>query len=658
MIIAGNKMDLRLSNTPDEEFARSRHQIVSLLQRFKFVRQCIKCSAKTLLNVNDVFVKAQNAVLYPINPLYDLTEGKLTPDCKKALTRIFRIFDEDNDGLLSNRELNNFQSYCFRVSLTEGYLAGWKKVISKNNPSEAVVRDGKFTIFGFLAIFDVFICSDRLKIPLIILRTFGYDDELKLEVPSSVTSSASSWELTPSALHFLIQVFQQFSSKNKGLLFSDDVSSIFSILPYPPLPAWHPSRVDLFIDKCFSTPASCLVHDSTAINKATKEGDNKSPPNDSSIGPHLRKMSLFDWIGHWHMISSIAPSLTREELYRLGHVEDSQHDNISRLKQSTSTTSMDSLSGILPCKAIRAMLIGSQGCGKTAFLSALCHRDDIGDEGILHILETNPTITPRTTCMHVVIEDKKVNTQKNNGSKQVKNQLKNKRIITELILTEIPAFNPENDIESKLSSFINDKTNKLTQGFDLVVFLFDCNDKSSLSYATDIEKRLLTDEVPRVFFGSKYDQKEVDNDSSKSKHNESKKDGDKSLSTVMEICNQHCKDLDLERPLYVSFSRNAISNGSLKSTNTRLKILEYMARCALPSYDPNRLRSRPHAEQKRREAEKRRKILWFGGLMSAGVAIIIGVGIFFRQKEERNGKMDWFKSSSAKVENKINSKEI
>lgn len=75
------------------------------------------------------------------------------------------LYDRDNDGLLSNAEIDAFQNQTFHVPLVERDLAGWKKVVSRNNPTdEAVVRDGKFTVSvtGFLAIFDVFISQNLL----------------------------------------------------------------------------------------------------------------------------------------------------------------------------------------------------------------------------------------------------------------------------------------------------------------------------------------------------------------------------------------------------------------------------------------------------------------------------------------------------------------
>jgi hypothetical protein len=52
---------------------------------------------------------AQRAVLYPLSPLYNLEEKKITPGFRKALIRIFRILDQDMDGKLHDSELNILQ---------------------------------------------------------------------------------------------------------------------------------------------------------------------------------------------------------------------------------------------------------------------------------------------------------------------------------------------------------------------------------------------------------------------------------------------------------------------------------------------------------------------------------------------------------------------
>jgi len=68
----------------------------------------MECSAKAYLGLQDIIHCAQNAVLYPIAPLRDSCKKKLRPDFEKALLRIFRILDVDNDGYINDEELTNF----------------------------------------------------------------------------------------------------------------------------------------------------------------------------------------------------------------------------------------------------------------------------------------------------------------------------------------------------------------------------------------------------------------------------------------------------------------------------------------------------------------------------------------------------------------------
>lgn len=79
------------------------------MNQYAEIETCVECSAKNLKNISELFYYAQKAVLHPTGPLYLAEEKELTPACKKALVRIFKICDADNDGLLNNYELNNFQ---------------------------------------------------------------------------------------------------------------------------------------------------------------------------------------------------------------------------------------------------------------------------------------------------------------------------------------------------------------------------------------------------------------------------------------------------------------------------------------------------------------------------------------------------------------------
>jgi hypothetical protein len=61
----------------------------------------------------------------------------------------------------------------------------------------------------------------------------------------------------------------------------------------------------------------------------------------------------------------------------------------------------------------------------------------------------------------------------------------------------------------------------------------------------------------------------------------------------------------------------------------RARLLEKLANCVLEENGLDQLRSKPHAERKRKEAAKRRKMIWLGGLVSVSVAVAVGVGVLW-----------------------------
>jgi GTPase SAR1 family protein len=668
----------------EHALARSRQQIVSILQRFKFVRQCIKCSAKNLLNVDEVFLKAQQAVLYPITPLYDLNEGLIADDCRKALTRIFRIYDKDNDGLLSNAEINQFQSDAFSVPLVERDLAGWKKVVSKNNPTtDAVIRDGKFTVSGFLAIFDVFITQNRLEVPWKILRYFHYDDQLNLEVPEDVTSPPSAEHttsstdeypaLSSSARKFLTAIFHQFDSDSDGVLSTEDILEIFSVIPEPSLPPWHPVRARDIFRGCFSvpkfdpvdlssrstsppppptTPSSpgqidpLSASELTILSGASLPSVEISGDTDSSSGglnaasASLPKpLSYMEWMGCWHMINTISPSNTRLELFRLGHVEAKAKVNNSKKKKKHGSSKKkasivpltDYSSIMIPSKEIRVLILGSKGCGKTALLNALCISLD--DSAESNPLNTRKTIKPESCSIHI-----RINTSKGNLTKQTSSgadiessKTRRKELVTHLIFTEVPTIDAGNRIGGqRLRS-------ELEENCDLVALAFDCTDSDSFSHAQTLEESLLSDDMPRVYVATKAD----DNDNAV---------GDAS---PVAVARRHCANLDLEPPLLTSATTSNLGGSDASSYQRRENVIEHLARCALDDIGL-RLKSTPHAELKRQEAARRKQMIWLGGFVCASVAVALGVGALLSSrkdagKDSGSAAKSWFKGLLASL---------
>lgn len=611
--------------TDEQVLARSRQQIVSLMQRFRFIRQCIKCSAKNLLRVDEVFLKAQQAVLYPFTPLYDLDIGRLSEDCQRAFTRIFRMYDRDHDGLLSHSELDRFQNETFHVPVYERDLTGWKKVVARNNPNEEVVRDGKFTVAGFLAIFDVFISQNRLDVPWQALRTFGYDDNLHLQVPDSVREGGegTTWSLSASARRFLTDLFHQFDSDHDGVLSLDDMDAIFSILPEPSLPPWHPIRSRELFGQSFSLPkmptaelprsessgdASVLnISQSLSASGITIVSGESFPSVDMSSVDRANLVSTpltyLDWMGLWHASAGISPATTRAELFQLGHIDDGRSSKRRRgKKKAVSPTPEMTPDSLLPSREVRILLLGSPSSGKTALINSWSQR-------ARDPLDTKHTKYPETTNTYLRLKRKKSKANKNDEYETV---------VVHFIITEVPEAEAESQIrrQRQLSQILS------KAGCDLVALAFDSTNSASLAYAKHLESSLLNEELARVYVATKSDQSGRVSDPNDGSSAERDGDEDWQPVTVLDEAATHCRELDLEPPLVTSAAEtSAADDGGEKA---RTEALSHLARCCLDESGFERLRSKPHEERKRREASKRRnrKMIWFGVGVGVAVAVV------------------------------------
>lgn len=144
VILVGNKIDTRGLDVTNEELEE---EILPLMSDFKEIETCVECSAKSLINVPEVFYFAQKAVLHPTAPLYDAKEHTLKPSCIMALERIFHLCDTNKDGYLSDEEINKFQMQCFKIPLQKEELEGIKEVIKDNDPmavqEKGISKSGK-----------------------------------------------------------------------------------------------------------------------------------------------------------------------------------------------------------------------------------------------------------------------------------------------------------------------------------------------------------------------------------------------------------------------------------------------------------------------------------------------------------------------------------
>uniref|UniRef100_A0A3P8UZJ1 Mitochondrial Rho GTPase n=1 Tax=Cynoglossus semilaevis TaxID=244447 RepID=A0A3P8UZJ1_CYNSE len=203
LILVGNKSDLVEHS--------SMETILPIMNQYCEIETCVECSAKNLKNISELFYYAQKAVLHPTGPLYCPEKKDIKPLCVKALTRIFKVSDLDNDGILNDNELNLFQRICFNTPLEPQALEDVKNVVKKNLGDG--VSDNGLTLKGFLFLHTLFIQRGRHETTWTVLRTFGYDDDLELNqdflFPTLKIPPGCTTELNHNAYLFLQSVFDK-----------------------------------------------------------------------------------------------------------------------------------------------------------------------------------------------------------------------------------------------------------------------------------------------------------------------------------------------------------------------------------------------------------------------------------------------------------------
>ncbi|XP_071032634.1 mitochondrial Rho GTPase 1-A-like isoform X1 [Oncorhynchus clarkii lewisi] len=232
VILVGNKSDLVEHS--------SMETILPVMNQYTEIETCVECSAKNLKNISELFYYAQKAVLHPTGPLYCPEEKQMKPACIKALTRIFKVSDLDNDGILNDNELNFFQRTCFNAPLVSQALEDVKNVVRKNVIDG--VCDNGLTLKGFLFLHTLFIQRGRHETTWTVLRRFGYDDDLELhqdylfpltlKVPPDCTT-----ELNHNAYLFLQSVFDKHDKDRDCALSPEELKDLFDVFPYIP---WGP----------------------------------------------------------------------------------------------------------------------------------------------------------------------------------------------------------------------------------------------------------------------------------------------------------------------------------------------------------------------------------------------------------------------------------
>lgn len=174
IVIVANKSDLN----NDRSSPIRDPLITQLIKANSQIETCIECSAKTIKNVPEVFYYAQKSVLFPTSPVYDSDKKQMTPLAIKCLTRVFRICDADNDGILNDKELADFQLKCFNLRLNASTLQEVKSILRNSDESRTYLVNNGITLNGFIHLHELFINKGRHETSWTVLKKFGYDRNL------------------------------------------------------------------------------------------------------------------------------------------------------------------------------------------------------------------------------------------------------------------------------------------------------------------------------------------------------------------------------------------------------------------------------------------------------------------------------------------------
>ncbi|XP_032957928.1 mitochondrial Rho GTPase 2 isoform X1 [Rhinolophus ferrumequinum] len=328
IILVGNKSDLRPGS--------SMEAVLPIMSQFPEIETCVECSAKNLRNISELFYYAQKAVLHPTAPLYDPETKQLRPACSQALTRIFRLSDQDLDQALSDEELNAFQKSCFGHPLAPQALDDVKMVVRKHVAGG--VRDDRLTLDGFLFLNTLFIQRGRHETTWTILRRFGYGDALELSpdylFPPLHVPPGCSTELNHFGYQFVQKVFEKHDQDRDGALSPAELQGLFSVFPAAP---WGPQ----------------LLY---------------------TVRTEAGRLSLHGYLCQWTLVTYLDVQRCLEHLGYLGYPilckQDSQAHAITVTREKT----LDQEKGQTQRNVLLCKVVGARGVGKSSFLQAFLGR--------------------------------------------------------------------------------------------------------------------------------------------------------------------------------------------------------------------------------------------------------------------------------------------
>ncbi|SGZ53253.1 CIC11C00000004935 [Sungouiella intermedia] len=222
-------------------------EFLPLINEFKEIEACVRCSAMSNTNVVEAFYLCQRAVTHPISPIFDSKEGNLKPAAVAALKRIFFLCDADQDGHLNMDELSRLHQKCFGRGISESDYADIVKKVNSVILPDINTRGENLGISesGFIILNKIYAETGRHETIWGILRAFHYTNSLSLNdkflFPKLDVNSNSSVELSPAGYKFFVDLFIKFDRDNDGGLNDTELANLF--LPTPGIPKlWQESQ--------------------------------------------------------------------------------------------------------------------------------------------------------------------------------------------------------------------------------------------------------------------------------------------------------------------------------------------------------------------------------------------------------------------------------
>lgn len=359
IVLCANKSDLITSDSSTSVKIQNSDEFIPLINEFKEIEACIRCSAKSNYNVVEAFYLCQRAITHPISPIFDSKEGNLKPSTVAALKRVFFLCDKDQDGYLNFSEFSDLHLKCFDYPSSEeeyrNILSAINQIIYPDVNSEGETLG--ISVDGFVLLNKMYAERGRHETIWAILRTFHYTNSLSLNdkflFPELEVNPISSVELGPIGYKFLVDLFLKFDKDNDGGLNEEEIANLF--LPTPGIPK-------LWIDSQFPSSIVC-----------NEEG----------------YVSLQGWLAQWNLTTFLDYRTTLEYLAYLGFDENSSIKalKITKPRKRRQKQGKFYRQAVTDRNVFNCFILGAPKAGKTSLLE-LFLRGTYSDV-------YSPTIKPR-----------------------------------------------------------------------------------------------------------------------------------------------------------------------------------------------------------------------------------------------------------------------